>query len=96
MKKLSKEQILLLHTQLIKETGGRNWSLCLECQLIYMRNSKSNWFAVFLSGHLKRSGRYSPEICHLPPVGRGNPERICADERRESIIYQSMTIREKK
>ena len=47
MKKLSKEQILLLHTQLIKVTGGRNWSLCLECQLIYMRNSKSNWFAVF-------------------------------------------------
>ncbi len=47
MKKLSKEQILLLHTQLIKETGGRSWSLCLEYQLIYMRNSKSNWFAVF-------------------------------------------------
>lgn len=29
-------------------------------------------------------------------VGRGNPKRICADERRESIIYQSMAIREKK
>lgn len=60
MKKLSKEQILLLHTQLIKETGGRNWSLCLEYQLIYMRNSKSNWFAVFLSGHSKQSGEAQP------------------------------------
>lgn len=104
MKKLSKEQILLLHTQLIKETVGRNWSLCLEYQLIYLRNSKSNWFAVFLSGHSKQSGRYSPEICRLPPVEIRKVfslqvilrERICADERRESIIYQSMAIREKK
>ncbi len=104
MKKLSKEQILLLHTQLIRETGGRNWSLCLEYQLIYMRNSKSNWFAVFYVVIQSSQGKRSPEACRLPPVEIRKvfslqvilKERICADERRESIIYQSMAIREKK
>ena len=60
MKKLSKEQILLLHTQLIKETGGRNWSPCLEYQLIYMRNSKSNWFAVFFKWSFKAVRKVQP------------------------------------